>query len=194
MGEWFTVTQAGVAIVSSCVALVFSAFSLYHTVLKGPVLRTYPSPLAYMYRQGDRDVFAIPVTISNDGARRGTILSFDLEVTQPETREAMKFQNLQFGASPSGARLFTPITIAGRTSFSDVVLFYALAPGSFVQHTGSVRLPLSFALRMNVDSADRWLGAKRPKGIAFDMAASYIRSLNDMQAGRPTELLDARWT
>lgn len=188
MGEWFSLTQTGVAIVSSCVALVFSGFSLYHTVLKRPALRIYPSPLAYMYRRGDRDVFAIPLTISNDGARRGTILSFDLEVTQSETREAMKFQNLQFGASPGDARLFTPITVAGRTSFSDVVLFYALSPGSFIQHTGSVRLPLSFALRMNLD------GAGTSKGAAFDMSASYIRSFNDMEAGRPTELLDARWT
>ena len=40
----------------------------------------------------------------------------------------MKFQNRQFGASPGAdARLFTPITIAGRSSFSDVVLFYAVS-------------------------------------------------------------------
>jgi hypothetical protein len=194
MGEsWFTLTQAGVAIVTSCVALVFSGYSLYTTVLKQPVLGIYQPPLIYMYRQGNRDVFAIPLTVSNDGARRGTVLSFDLEITQPDTRTTMKFQNRQFGASPGvSARLFTPITIAGRSSFSDVVLFYAVSPGSFVEQTGSVRLPLTFTLRMNVNSHGNRLAAKQPPSIAFEMTASYIKSLNDMEAGRPTELLDAR--
>ena len=81
MGEsWFTLTQAGVAIVTSCVALVVSGYSLYATVLKRPVLGIYQPPLIYMYRQGSHDVFAIPITVSNDGAQRGTVLSFDLEV------------------------------------------------------------------------------------------------------------------
>ena len=153
MGEWFTLTQAGAAIVTSCLALVVSGYSLYATVLKRPVLGIYQPPLIYMYRQGSHDVFAIPITVSNDGAQRGTVLSFDLEVTQPDSRATMKFQNRQFGDTPgAGARLFTPITIAGRSSFSDVVLFYAVSPGSFVEQTGPVRLPLRFTMRMNVNS------------------------------------------
>jgi hypothetical protein len=194
MGEsWFTLTQAGVAIATSCVALVFSGYSLYATVLKQPVLGVYQPPLIYMYRQGSHDVFAIPITVSNDGARRGTVLSFDLKVTQPDTRTTMKFQNRQFGASPGvGARLFTPITIAGRSSFSDVVLFYAVSPGSFVEETGSVRLPLTFTVRMNVNGYGTRLAAKQPASATFGMAASYIRNLNDMEAGRPTEFLNTR--
>jgi hypothetical protein len=193
MEEWFTPTQAGVAIVTSCLALLVSSISLYATVLKRPVLGIYQPPLIYMYRQGNHDVFAIPITVSNDGAQRGTILSFDLEVAQPDSRATMKFQNRQFGAFPgAGARLFTPITVAGRSSFSDVVLFYAVSPGSFVEHTGPVRLPLRFTMRMNVNSYGNRRRAKQLAGVAFDMAASYIRSLNDMEAGRATEFLDAR--
>jgi hypothetical protein len=174
------------------VALAFSGYSLYATVLKQPVLGIYQPPLIYMYRQGFHDVFAIPITVSNDGAQRGTVLSFDLEVTQPETGTTMKFQSRQFGASPgAGARLFTPITIAGRSSFSEVVLFYALSAGSFVEQTGAVRLPLKFTLRMNVNVYGRRLAAKRPPGVAFEMSASYIKSLNDMEAGRPTEFINA---
>jgi hypothetical protein len=193
MEEWFTPTQAGVAIVTSCLALLVSSISLYATVLKRPVLGIYQPPLIYMYRQGNHDVFAIPITVSNDGAQRGTVLSFDLEVTQPDSRSTMKFQNRQFGASPrSDARLFTPVTIAGRSSFSDVVLFYAVSPGSFVEQTGPVRLPLRFTVRMNVNSYGNRRRAKQSAGVAFEMAASYIRSLNDMEAGRATEFLDAR--
>jgi hypothetical protein len=193
MEEWFTPTQAGVAIVTSCLALLVSSISLYATVLKQPVLGIYQPPLIYTYRQGNHDVFAIPITVSNDGAQRGTVLSFDLEVTQPASRATMKFQNRQFGASPrSDARLFTPVTIAGRSSFSDVVLFYAVSPGSFVEQTGPVRLPLRFTVRMNVNSYGNRRRAKQSAGVAFEMAASYIRSLNDMEAGRATEFLDAR--
>ena len=150
-------------------------------------------PLIYMYRQGNHDVFAIPITVSNDGAQRGTVLSFDLEITQPDSRATMKFQNRQFGASPrADARLFTPITIAGRSSFSDVVLFYAVSPGSFVEQTGPVRLPLRFTMRMNVNSYGNRRQPRQSASIAFEMVASYIRSLNDMEAGRATEFLDAR--
>jgi hypothetical protein len=193
MEEWFTLTQAGAAIVTSCLALLVSGYSLYATVLKRPVLGIYQPPLIYMYRQGHHDVFAVPITVSNDGAQRGTVLSFDLEIIQPDSQATMKFQNRQFGASPGAeARLFTPITIAGRSSFSDVVLFYAVSPGSFVEQTGPVRLPLRFAIRMNVNRYGNRRRAKQSPSVAFDMAANYIRSFNDMEAGRATEFLDAR--
>jgi len=73
-----------------------------------------------------------------------------------------------------------------------VVLFYAVSPGSFVEQTGPVRLPLRFTVRMNVNSYGNRRRAKQSAGVAFEMAASYIRSLNDMEAGRATEFLDAR--
>ena len=58
----------------SIVALLFSGYSFYETVLKEASLRLYQPPLIHMFRQGFRDVLAIPITISNDGARRGTVL------------------------------------------------------------------------------------------------------------------------
>jgi hypothetical protein len=193
--SWFSRARAGITIFTSSVALVFSGYSFYETVLKQPELRIYQPPLIYMYRENFRDVFAIPITLSNDGARRGTVLSFDLEVTQRETGKTMKFQNLKFGETPSGSsRLFTPVTIAGRSSSTDVVLFYAIATGSFVEQTGPVRLPLRFALKMNVDTTGDWLAAKQPASVVFEMTANYIASHNQMESGgRPTELHDARW-
>jgi hypothetical protein len=190
----FSHARAAVAILTSVVALLFSGYSFYETVVKQPELRIYQPPMIYMYRQGFRDVFAIPITLSNDGARRGTVLSFDLEVTQRETKKTMHFQNLKFGESPkAGARLYTPMTVAGRSSSTDVVLFYATATGSFVETTGPAKLPLRFALKMNVDTTGDWLAPSQPAPVVFEMTADHIASFNQMESGVPTLLLDARW-
>ena len=190
----FSRARAATAILTSAVALGFSGYSFYETVVKQPEVRIYPPPFIYMYRQEFRDVFAIPITVSNDGARRGTILSFDLEVTQRETGKTMTFQNQKFGDTPgSTARLFTPMTVAGRSSATDVVLFYAMATGSFVQTTGPVTLPLRFALKMNVDTSGDWIAPKQPAPVVFEMTANHIQSHNNMERGAPTVLHDARW-
>lgn len=185
----------GLSTLVSITALIFSGFSLYETTLKRAALRVYQPPLIYMYRQDFRDVFAIPMTISNDGAKRGTVLSFDLDITNLATGKTMAFQNLNFGSSPKGdVRLFTPLTVAGNQSISDVVLFHALETGSFVETTGGVKLPLRLTLRMTVDATGDWLAPRQPAPVTFDMTATYIASHNDMERGRPTELHDARWT
>jgi hypothetical protein len=192
--SWLSRARTGIAVATSGIALVFSGYSFYETVVKQPELRAYQPPMIYMYRQGFRDVFALPVTLSNDGARRGTVLSFDLEVTHRETGKTMQFQNLKLGESPkAGARIFTPMTVAGRSSTTEVVLFYATATGSFVETTGPAKLPLRFALKMNADSTGDWLAPRQPPPVVFEMTASHIASFNQMESGVPTLLLDARW-
>jgi hypothetical protein len=183
------------ALLSSLTALVFSVFSLYETVIKHADLHVYQPPLIYMYRENFRDVFAIPITLSNVGPRHGTVLSFDLEVTHPGTLKRTKFQSLRFGDSPKrNTRLFTPITVAGRSSYSDVILFYALSRGSFVEATGGIKLPLHFKLTVNVDGTGGWLATTEPAAVVFDMTADYIQSHNQMEAGDPTHFHDLRWT
>jgi hypothetical protein len=196
---WFSRAPTAVTILSSVVALGFSGYSFYETVLKQPELRFYPPPQVYMYHQDDigLDVFAVPVTISNDGARRGTVLSFDLEVTHRETGKTMKFKNLAFGDTPKDARLATPMTIAGRSSSTEVVLFYANAlgtldegprfvPGVVPGVSHPVRLPLRFALKMNVDSTGDWIAPRQPAPVVFEMTAN-------ARHGTPTRLYEARW-
>ena len=183
------------ALLSSVTALIFSVYSLYETAIKQADLHIYQPPLIYMYRENFRDVFAIPITLSNVGTQHGTVLSFDLEVTHPETLKTTKFQSLHFGESPKrNSRLFTPITVAGRSSFTDVVLFYALSRGSFVEVTGGVKLPLRFKLTLNADTAGGWLATRKPDAVVFDMTADYIQSHNKMEAGEPTPFHDLRWT
>lgn len=186
---------SGLATLVSIIALAFSGYSFYETVLKQAELRAYVPPLIYMYRQDFRDVFAIPLTISNDGAQRGTVLSFDLEVKHRETGRTQRFQNLHFGSSPRGEiKLFTPITVAGGSASTDVVLFHALETGSFVSTTGGVELPLRLTLSLNIDTSADWFAPKQPAPIVFDMTATYIASHRDMESGRPTQLHDVRWT
>jgi hypothetical protein len=186
---------SGLATLVSIVALIFSGYSFYETVLKQASLRVYVPPLIYMYRQDFRDVFAIPLTISNDGAQRGTVLSFDLVVTHRETGKTQRFQNLYFGSSPKGeVQLFTPVTVAGDSASTNVVLFHALETGSFVETTGGVKLPLRLTLKMNVDSSGDWFAPIQPDPITFDMTANYIAGMRDMESGRPTQLHDERWT
>jgi len=183
------------ALLSSIAALVFSIYSLYETVIKHADLRVYQPPLAYMYRESFRDVFAIPVTLSNVGTQHGTVLSFDLEVAQPGATTTTKFQSLHFGESHKrNTRLFTPITVAGRSSYTDVVLFYALSRGSFVETTGNVKLPLRFKLTLNMDRTTGWFATKEPAAVVFDMTADYIQSHIQMEAGSPTQFHDLRWT
>ncbi len=181
----------------SIIALVFSGYSFYETVLKEASLRLYQPPLIHMFRQGFRDVLAIPITISNDGARRGTVLSFDLEVKHLKTGKAVKFQNLHFGASPKDdIKLFNPITVAGRSSYSGVVLFHALETGAFMETTGGVELPLQFKISMNMDRADNWLDTLNParsSPLTFNMKANYVEGFRNMENGRPTWLHDERW-
>jgi len=184
----------GLATIVSLTALATSTYSFYTTVWKQAELRLYPPPLVYMYREGFRDVFAISMTISNDGARRGTVLSFDLEIEHLGTKKKQRFQNLHFGASPrESVRLFTPMTVPGSSSVSDVVLFHALETGSFVETTGGVELPLRLTLRINQDTSGDWFSPAQPAPVTFDMTAYYIASHNDMERGRPTQLHDNRW-
>lgn len=193
-GSSWGMLWAGLAGITSILALAFSGYSFYATVLKRADLRVYAPPLLYLYRQDFRDVFAIPITISNDGAERGTVLSFDLEVEHLETREKKHFQNLHFGASPRGdIRLFTPVTVQGRSAFTDVVLFHALETGAFFETTGDVKLPLRFTVRMTIDTTGEWFAPRQPAPLVFEMTADYIQSFNDMEAGTPTQLHDARW-
>ena len=66
----------------SAAAFLFSGFSFYESALKQAELEVHIPPVIHYGRDGGGKVelFAIPVTITNDGARTGTILSLDLEV------------------------------------------------------------------------------------------------------------------
>ena len=119
--------------VASALALVFSAYSLYETALRRPDLRAFVPPVI-RYSQpynGSFEVFEVPVTVVNLGARAGTVLSMDLEVTNPRTKATRKFYSSDFGrwtmdnANALSFRPYAPISLPGKASSSDSVLFYS---------------------------------------------------------------------
>lgn len=114
----------------SAFAFAFSAVSFYETVMKQPALTAYVPPVLHYGQDGggDTEVFAIPVTIANEGARTGTVLSLTLDAVNVATKVHQRFYAAYFGDHPQVAdgtpRAFAPISIAGRSTFSDTIRFY----------------------------------------------------------------------
>lgn len=180
---------AAITTLVSLIALIFSGYSFYETVLKQPALKLYAPPLIHLYRKNFKDILAIPVTLSNDGAKRGTVLAFDLQVTNPATGEQKNFRNIYFGNDPKNtSRIFTPLTIAGRSSLSEIVLFEAEKTGAFFKTTGGVDLELSLKLTPIVDQAEYWQSGNAQNSLQFNVETGYIASFNDMERGTPTVL------
>lgn len=181
--------SALITTVVSAIALIFSGYSFYETVLKQPSITLYPPALVHLYRQDFKDVLAFPVTLTNDGAQRGALLSFNMEVTNPATGEKKQFENLYFGNDPRDtSRIFTPITLPGRSSKGEVVMFFATKTGAFFETTGGVPLTLNIDLTLNLDRKDYWQPEKPPAKLSFTVSTGFIRSFRDMEQGKPTVL------
>lgn len=122
-------TGGALATIISAFALVFSGYSFYESVLKSPKLEVFAPP-RIAYTDPDRpdspfEVFVIPLTLANDGARSGTVLSIDLDVTNPRTNQTKRFYSAQTG--PWGQepfREFAPISLSGRTAHSQAIQFF----------------------------------------------------------------------
>lgn len=138
----------------SAFAFAFSGVSFYETVIKQPKLSVFVPPVI-QYGQdggGDAEVFAIPITISNDGARTGTVLAMELEVEALKPTEGIpatkRYYSAFLGEHPRNAdatsKAFAPISIAGRNSASETIRFYS--EGSplphVIQDAGNFRFTL----------------------------------------------------
>ena len=147
------------AIVLSATAMCFSAYSLWDTSLKAADLHTFVPPViqfAAPYQNSNFEVIAVPITLSNEGARTATVLSMELSVTDPRTKATKKFYAADFGRwtmerTRSGAyEPFAPISLAGRTSRIESVLFYTRGddqkPNELIREVG----PYQFTLTLDV--------------------------------------------
>ncbi len=122
-----------VAALVSAIALVFSAYSLWETSLKQADVAVFVPPVIQFsapYQNSNLEIVAIPITLSNEGARTGTVLSMELAVTDPRTGATKLFYAADLGIwSMERARSrafapFAPISLMGRTSRTENVLFY----------------------------------------------------------------------
>jgi hypothetical protein len=112
----------------SLVALMFSGYSLYESALRAPQLSIYVAP-RIDYTDPDRpenvrEVFILPLTIANDGARGATVLALNLAVVNPRTKQKKMFFAARLGAwGAAPLRPFAPVVLAGRATFSQAVQF-----------------------------------------------------------------------
>jgi len=171
-----------IAAIISAVALVLSVYSLWESSLKQADLHVFVPPVlqyAAPYQNSNFEMIAIPVTLANEGAQTGTVLSMELAVTDPRTNETKRFYSADFGRwtmerTRSGAyQPFAPISLAGRTSRTENVLFYTRGdqekPEQLIRETGPYRftLRLDEAAGDSIGLVDR-LWRRRPSTLTFE--------------------------
>jgi hypothetical protein len=117
----------------SAIALTFSAYSLWDSSLKAPDLKAFVPPTiqyASPYNNTNFEVFAVPVTLVNEGGRTGTVLSIDLEATNVKTGATKRFHSSDFGrwsmerTRKNEYQPFAPISLAAKAARTETVLFY----------------------------------------------------------------------
>jgi hypothetical protein len=117
------------AVLISFIALVFSGISLYETTLKQPRPVLHVGGIMHYARDpvGGADVFAVPLTIANRGARDVVITTLDLRVAEEKATAsvAASFASAYVGSNPAKENQpFTPLAIPGHNSYTGIVLFY----------------------------------------------------------------------
>ncbi len=155
----------------SAVALAFSGYSLWDTSLKSAEVHVFVPPVIQYsspYQNSNFEVFAIPVTMTNDGARTGTVLAMELAVTDPRTKQTKRFYAADFGRwtmekTRAGAyEPFAPLSLAGRTSRTEQVLFYPRGeeekPNELVRELGA------YTFDLTLDIAEEGTIAPSPRG------------------------------
>lgn len=157
----------------SAVALAFSAYSLWDTSLKSSDIRIFVPPVVSYSspeQNSNFEVIGIPITITNEGARTGTVLQFDLSVTDPRTNQTKRFYSADFGrwtmekARAGAFEPFAPISLAGRTSRTEQVLFYTRGRGE--KPNELIREPGPYVFTLTVDEAEKMGG--EPLSITFE--------------------------
>lgn len=158
------------ATIVSAFAFAFSAVSFYETVLKRPLLKAYVTDtLAYTRDPwGGYEVVAVPVTISNAGAREGAVITLELDVRNLDTGAHETFHSAytadaQYfaGTDDVSRRIkrpkspFAPLAVLGRSAFAGTILFYS-AEGR-EQKLIEPKSRLALTLRLRTPSPGGWL-------------------------------------
>jgi hypothetical protein len=169
--------------IASAIALLFSAYSVYETSLRKPELHVFVPPVirySTPYQNSNFEVFAIPVSLSNLGARAGTVVDMSLAVTNTRSKETKQFYAADIGVwTMDAARAFAfqpfaPMTLAGKSSNSQSILFYPLKDEKIQQITdqqgGTYRFKLTVrtAWPETLGPIDT-LWSRQPPPLEFEM-------------------------
>ncbi len=188
VGTRHAVEQVGhggrLATALSAVALIFSGFSFYESSLKSADLAIYVPPMIHYARDGDNDVFNVPVTVTNDGAKSGTVLNMELvaeNLRDGADRKTARFHSAFVGEHPrtdeTVNRSFAPISIPGNGTFTETIRFYPMEnPLPFlVDDKGDYR----FTLKLVTPEPQRAsvlgvLPTRTPAPLSFEMKLPFI--------------------
>lgn len=181
-----------VAATLSALALLFSGLSFYESVLKTASLELYVPPVIHYARDqgGDVELFSIPLTVVNSGARTGTVLTMELEAENLRADAPVKSKRYYSAYIGEHAvkddeinRSFAPLSLAGRTTFSDTIRFYPEGNPlpRLVDDAGDFRFTLRVtpAIPSNQGFWDS-LWNKRPASVTFERTLPWI---SDQQLG-----------
>jgi hypothetical protein len=145
------------AAILSLFALTLSGYSLWDTSLKKADVQIFVPPVIQYsapYQNSNFEMIAVPVTLTNEGARTATIVSMQLAVTDPRTKQTKHFYTADFGRwtmdrTRSGSyEPFAPLSLAGRSSRTESVLFYTRGddqkPNQLIEAVGPYNFELIF--------------------------------------------------
>jgi len=166
--------------VTSLLAITFSGYSLWESSLKHSDLKVFVAPViryASPYQNSNFEAFAVPLTVTNEGARTGTIMSMGLEVS--DGKRSKRFYSADLGqwsiekARTGDFRPFVPIPLPGRSSYTEVILFHARTDESVLQIVDDAgnfnfKITLDATLNENFGPLDRYL-RKDPQPVSFEM-------------------------
>jgi hypothetical protein len=165
----------------SAVAVVFSGYSLWDTSLKSAELEVFVPRVIYYaspYTNTNFEMISVPVTITNEGAQTGTVLQMDLAVTDPRTKQTKHFYAAEFGVwSMERTRTrsytgFAPLSLAGRTSRTESVLFYTRGddekPEQLIREVGPYEFTLTLTQAGNKGDLFGTGERSKPISVSFE--------------------------
>jgi hypothetical protein len=149
--------RARSALLIAIVSLLLSAWSLFETALRQPKFTTYASG-NWRYARGsaaNEEIFIVPLTIDNHGARPGAILRMEMIVAKPGGGER-RFVSTGMVLNEKDRGLFAPISVQGRSSYTASIVFSSQAPADrtqpqrmLIDAAGSYTARLSFCSSYN---------------------------------------------
>ena len=143
-------TKDALAIVISIISFIISTVNVYVTNLKSPDLSMIVAP--YVRHIVDNtslnESFFIPLTVVNQGAKPGSLTSFELVVRYLPTGEQETYYSQYFAQDNNSELLgsfFSPVNLSGYSSEGRTVCFYPLGAksGNFFAETGAYEFTLT---------------------------------------------------
>jgi hypothetical protein len=148
--------REAMAIVISVISFIISTVNVYVTNLKSPDLNLIVAPFIRQIVDNTslNEAFFIPVTVTNQGAKPGSLLSFELTVTYLPSgvQETYYAQYVASSENPETlGSFFAPMNLAGYSADGHTLCFYPLGErdGNFFNQPGKYEFLLT-AMAANV--------------------------------------------